>query len=143
MANDCIEWNGGYFNDGYGRKWNNQKRNWMPAHRWTYEQEVGPIPDGLMIRHLCHNRACVNPAHLAVGTMADNRRDDILAGKDWFRGEKNNMCLHGDSKIDEIYNLKPVGKPPYGYIRDLAKKYNMHRTTIHKIWSGKYRHIKE
>ena len=139
----CIEWNGGYFSDGYGRKWSKKKRNWIRAHRWVYEQEVGPIPKGLMVRHLCHNRACVNPEHLAVGTAKDNRQDDILAGKDWFRGEKNSMCVHSDKIIDEIYALKPNGKPPYGYIRDLAKKYDINRTTIHRIWSGNYRHIKE
>lgn len=34
------------------------------AHRWAYEQMIGPIPDGLHLDHLCRNTKCVNPWHL-------------------------------------------------------------------------------
>ena len=132
---DCIEWTGTIGLDGYGKKWNNKKRNWVQAHRWVYEQEVGAIPDGLMIRHLCHNKRCVNPAHLEPGTMKENRADDIAAGKDWFNGELNPNAKLSNIQRQEIIDAKPVGKPPYGYIRDLAKKYGVERTRIHKIWS--------
>ena len=132
---DCIEWTGTIGADGYGKKWNNSKRNWVQAHRWVYEQEVGAIPDGLMIRHLCHNKKCVNPDHLEPGTMKENRADDIAAGKDWFNGELNPNAKLSNIQRQEIIDAKPVGKPPYGYIRDLAKKYGVERTRIHKIWS--------
>lgn len=29
-----------------------------------------------VIRHRCHNRNCINPAHLDIGSRADNKRDD-------------------------------------------------------------------
>ena len=29
-----------------------------------------------VIRHRCHNRRCINPAHLDIGSRADNKRDD-------------------------------------------------------------------
>ena len=29
-----------------------------------------------VVRHRCHERLCVNPAHLELGTQADNKRDD-------------------------------------------------------------------
>lgn len=42
------------------------------AHRYSYQRFVGPIPDGFVIDHKCHNRACVNPDHLQVVTHKQN-----------------------------------------------------------------------
>lgn len=59
---ECWEWTGVLEPTGYGRMSVNG-RNVM-AHRICYELHVGPIPDGLFLDHLCHNRRCVNPEHL-------------------------------------------------------------------------------
>ena len=42
------------------------------AHRVYYERHRGPIPEGLVIDHLCRVRNCVNPAHLEVVTRGEN-----------------------------------------------------------------------
>lgn len=47
------------------------------AHRWAYERFVGPIPDGLVVRHTCDNRLCSNPSHLLVGTLSQNMQDMV------------------------------------------------------------------
>lgn len=57
---------------GYGVCWNGERT--MPAHRFAYEYLVGPIPSGLVIDHLCRNRACVNPDHMDVVTHRVNIR---------------------------------------------------------------------
>lgn len=47
------------------------------AHRASYECFNGPIPKGLLVRHSCDVRSCINPAHLLVGTNADNIQDAV------------------------------------------------------------------
>ena len=48
--------------NGYGQFWDGDRL--IYAHRYVYEKEVGPIPDGFHLDHLCRNTSCVNPAHL-------------------------------------------------------------------------------
>lgn len=63
----CHVWVGGARSTrGYGRILMGGRV--VTAHRWNYEQKVGPVPDGLQLDHLCDNVSCVNEAHLEPTT---------------------------------------------------------------------------
>lgn len=73
---ECWLWTGGHAKAGYGSFTFGREspggRRTVPAHRLTYEALVGPIPEGLVIDHLCRNRGCVNPEHLEPVTFKEN-----------------------------------------------------------------------
>ena len=74
--NECWEWRGSRYPTGYGRV-----RPTQYAHRLAWGYTHGPIPAGLHVLHHCDNPPCCNPAHLWVGTPADNMRDRDLKGR--------------------------------------------------------------
>jgi hypothetical protein len=69
---DCIEWDKARTAAGYGETFVDGKVKLI--HRVVYEEVNGPIPAGLVIDHLCDNRACINSDHLAAVSQWDNIR---------------------------------------------------------------------
>lgn len=62
------------------------------AHRVAYELKNGPIASGLVIDHLCRNKACCNPDHLEAVTQ----RENTLRGEGpAARLAKQTHCLRG------------------------------------------------
>ncbi len=85
---DCWNWTGAKARADYGT-FCVRKGLWVPTHRYSWELHHGPIPDGLFVLHNCpggDNSLCCNPAHLWLGTQADNMRDKIAKGNQ-HRGE--------------------------------------------------------
>lgn len=96
----CWTWTADLCSRGYGQiGWKGHSKL---AHRRAYELLVGPIPDGLVLDHLCRNQSCVNPAHLEPVTRAENNRRNPRGG--WnFRGEYR--------RRPQSQRMSPDGRP--------------------------------
>jgi hypothetical protein len=96
---DCWLWIGAKSPEGYGRF---GKHDY--AHRVSYESIVGPIPESLVVDHLCRTRLCVNPAHMEVVTQKEN----ILRGTGYSaRHARKTHCAQGHEFTPEnIYRVK-------------------------------------
>jgi hypothetical protein len=86
---ECWPWTGYVQSNGYGVRSTHNPGETRLAHRIAYQLLVGPIPEGLVLDHVCHTQAascrdaddcphrrCVNPAHLEPVT----RRENIARG---------------------------------------------------------------
>lgn len=67
---DCLEWTGSHNGAGYGEIRVNYKL--IYAHRYAWERVNGPIPEGMVIDHICMNPKCVNMMHLRTATASQN-----------------------------------------------------------------------
>jgi len=123
----CWEWQAGLGRGKYGKFM--AGRETLRAHRVAYELYKGPIPDGLMVRHMCFNPKCVNPKHLEVGTAKDNAQDTVRSGRQARpRGSKDGMAKLKECDIPFIRSsslTSPV----------LARMYGVSKTTILRVKS--------
>jgi len=104
------------------------------AHRFAYRITHGEIPDGLVVRHSCDNPRCVNPAHLSVGTCAENTGDAVAKNRH-YHGERFHTAKLTEADVIAIRAAKAT-------ITELAKAYGVDKTNISCIRRGKtWRHL--
>jgi len=128
----CSEWTGSK-GDGYGII--SDKGVWVRAHRLAWTLAHGPIPDGLCVLHRCDNPPCVKalpdaagPAHLFLGTLADNTYDMLAKGR--YRrvpavGERVNTARLTAEQVRELRRLWAAGES----FASLARRYGVGEST--------------
>ncbi len=119
---ECWPWLGYVKPSGHGLT----QLDCMPihAHRKAWILTKGQIRDGLCVNHRCDNKLCCNPAHLYLGTRADNMVDRFGATSGDERHVGRPCVLH--DRLDELRADREAGMS----LKDCAAKYNVHIATI-------------
>jgi hypothetical protein len=105
----CWEWTAFRNESGYGQYVVEKSKPGIApaklgyAHRYAYEQLVGPIPEGLHLDHLCRNPPCCNPDHLEPVTP----RENVVRGiSPWGVNARKTHCIHGHEFNEQTYIAK-------------------------------------
>lgn len=129
----CTEWTGAKNTDGYGTTSIKTHRG---AHRLAYAILVGPIPGGMHVLHRCDNPACITPAHLFLGTHAENMADKARKRRQHrMLGERNGRARLTECQVKEILSSPISGAA-------LGRKFGVSRAAVNDIRRGtKWRHV--
>lgn len=108
------------------------------AHRVAYALAKGSIQAGQVVRHACDNPPCVNPAHLSVGTIADNNRDMHKQGRGrsgghLLQGHLNHNAKLNDALVIELRAAWAAGES----IKSIAQRIGLAVGTVHPMLHGK------
>jgi len=131
----CWLWKASKLQSGYGQLGANKRGGKISlAHRVSWEIHHGPVPLGKHVLHTCDVRACVNPAHLFVGTQQTNMADRDAKGR-CPRGEES-----GQAKLTN--DIVRAIRAATGSQRDIARRFGISYQQVHVIVRGKtWRHL--
>ncbi len=130
VVGNCIIWAGAKLMNGYGIISPGGKQAYV--HRVAYMLYVAPIPRNSCVLHSCDTPLCINPAHLRLGTPADNANDREQRGRgNHVKGEQN-----GKSKLtlEQVKEIKTRLKGTESF-RRIARDYAVTDTTIQSIYT--------
>ena len=134
---ECWTWIGPHDRQGYGKLsiGGRKGRNW-PAHRLAWTMARGAIPAAMCVCHRCDNPPCVNPAHLFLGTKADNTRDCVRKGRNKYpvmRGEQNPHARFTEREVQLVRLLCGRIGLSHG---EVAGRYGVTRQAVSRIVAG-------
>ncbi|RZI99824.1 MAG: HNH endonuclease [Brevundimonas sp.] len=144
---ECWLWRGYVAPSGYG-VFAHSKGKSARAHRIAYSLANGPIPAGKVVCHSCDVRSCCNPAHLWLGTIADNVADRVAKGRTVhqfgadYTGPRPHGEGHGSARLTEITARAILDR---GGERgsDLAREFGVSETCISRLRRGRtWPHLK-
>lgn len=133
---NCWIWKGAIESTGYG-SFISERQTKVASHRFSLTLATGENPQDLFCLHCCDTPACVNPEHLRWGTPKENTQDAVTRNR-IARGEKQGSARLTEKQVIEIKTLLASGCA----VRELARRYNVGRTTIRHIQDGdSWKHI--
>ncbi len=142
MLSECVEWPGYRTKTGYGQQKLDGKVQYV--HRLAYATANGlslQALDGQVVRHKCDNRACVNPAHLEIGSQADNIRDMQARGRK-PKGETSTSAKLSDAMVAEARSRYRFRDKQNSFAA-MADEMGVSRSTLRQAVKGEsWRHIK-
>ena len=132
MGEGCWEWTGAISaSRGYSNFWDGN--GYTTGHRWAYEHFVGPAGDKVVC-HTCDNRKCVNPAHLFLGTPAENAADMVRKGR-----QSRGVQRHNAKLTEGVVRAIRAESGPH---REIAARYGLTRRHVSQIVSREtWRHV--
>jgi hypothetical protein len=142
QGDGCWLWQGPPMRFGYGRFYTSGKF-WL-AHRAAYVIAHGPIPGGMQVCHRCDVPACVNPAHLFLGTQAENMADRRAKGRGercgaptrFRRGEQHSRRRLHPEAVRAIRTRLASGEPGAAIARSLGvSKHTVRDVKTGRTWS--------
>lgn len=128
QSGDCWLWTRATNGVGYGR-FAVTKGNIVSTHRFSWEVANGAIPEGQSVLHRCDVRHCVNPAHLFLGSRADNARDMVEKGRN-ARGEQHGIARLTAADARAIRDRYAAGGVS---MHDLAAQYGVTDVTVFNV----------
>lgn len=125
----CWLWTASTFRKGYGQfTYGGHKSIHIGAHRAAYILTHGPIPKKLLVLHRCDNPPCCNPAHLFLGTHADNSADSLAK----LRGPRTRKLAPAAArKIRHLYAAGGISQTV------LARQFGVGQSQISRIIRGR------
>jgi hypothetical protein len=132
---ECWPWLGARLKSGYGSVGHRRAR----AHRVAWQMSFGDIPSGQCVLHACDSPPCVNPAHLWLGTHAENMADMRAKGRQMaFSGERNGGAKLTESDIRAIRAACAAGETQCS----VAVRFGVSNQHVSCISRGqKWRHV--
>ena len=128
-SDGCWIWRGAVNRGAGGYGWFRLDGEAQLAHRASWILHNGPIPDGMHVLHKCDVRLCVNPAHLFLGTNADNVADKVGKGR-VSRGE-GHMGRFTEEQIRAM-------RASTGTTREIASRFETSSSYVSAVKRGKY-----
>lgn len=100
----CKVWTGALTRNGYGQM--RRDGRVQRVHRVAYEENVGPIPEGMDLDHLCRTRACWEFTHLEPVT----RRENLMRGTTIAAAKAAQVaCVNGHPFNEPNTLIRPNG----------------------------------